>query len=237
MDPESFHLLMGALKTIAQVLKVNEEDSHALLSDDMLIWFRNLGFVKDERFKKACEGFESSAFIRAKLYRVYIYCWAINEAWCVGYNADDKVCVDLGTYDGKTVQIADRYMHGMLNWTLYDAFDHHPAQENKEKHGAALMQEVSARMPHAKVVSGTLPDSLLAHEKISFVHVDLNNAEAEISCLDKLWDAILDDGVILLDDYGWSKYQDSYDRHNAFFRSKGQSVLELPTGQGLVIKR
>lgn len=233
MDPESFNLLMGALKTIAQVLKVNEDDSHALLSDDMLIWFRNLGFVKDERFKKACEGFESSAFIRAKLYRVYTYCWAVDQATYLG-----GVAIDLGSYDAKTVQIANKYAPG-LRWYLFDAFEYHPSLGSKEKHGPDLVEEVRSRLPDATVVDGLLPWTLAPHviNPISFVHVDLNNGKTEVECLEMMYDYIVPGGVILLDDHGWSKFHDSYEGHTKFFQGRGQSVLEIPTGQGLVIKR
>ena len=42
--------------------------------------------------------------------------------------------------------------------------------------------------------------------------------------------------MIVLDDYGWIGYWEQYVEEKEFFESKGLSILELPTGQGLVIK-
>lgn len=214
-------------------LKPNRENSDAFACDDMILWFRNLGFLDDPEFQKACEGFESSSFIRAKLYRVYTYCWAVRTAY---QNSSSWHAVDLGTYDGKTVQIASRYCPEMT-WWLFDMFDHHPAIENKGKHSAALYEEVKERNKSAHVFPGLLPATLEHVEPlpIAFIHVDLNDGATEVACLEKLYDRVEKGGIILLDDYGWLRYKDSQNRHDAFFKSKGKTVLEMPTGQGMVI--
>ena len=43
--------------------------------------------------------------------------------------------------------------------------------------------------------------------------------------------------LLVLDDYGFVRYRDSQEREKAYFRAMGETVLELPTGQGLFIKR
>ena len=43
--------------------------------------------------------------------------------------------------------------------------------------------------------------------------------------------------MIVLDDYGWSLYRAQKQAEDAFFAERGYLVLELPTGQGLVVKR
>lgn len=72
---------------------------------------------------------------------------------------------------------------------------------------------------------------------IGFIHVDLNDGEIEVQCLEKLWGNVMSGGIILLDDFGWKKYESSYRAHQEFFKSKGQTVLEMPSGVGMVIKR
>lgn len=43
-------------------------------------------------------------------------------------------------------------------------------------------------------------------------------------------------GTIVLDDYGWLGYGDQKTVEDEFFAARGYQVLELPTGQGLLIK-
>lgn len=215
-------------------LDPNKKGSDALACDDMILWFRTLGFLDDPDFQRACEGFETSSFIRAKLYRIYTYCWAVRQAH---ESTGCYYAFDLGSYDGKTVQIADRYTDFKLTWSMFDMFEYHPAIENKGKHGVDLVNEVKERVRYAHVHPGLLPDTLEnePHGMIAFIHVDLNDGKTEISCLEWLYDRVAKGGVILLDDYGWVRYRESHDAHNAFFKSKGKAVLEMPTGQGLVI--
>ena len=43
--------------------------------------------------------------------------------------------------------------------------------------------------------------------------------------------------MIIFDDYGWIGYQDQQVQEKEFMKKHGLRILELPTGQGLVIKR
>jgi len=93
---------------------------------------------------------------------------------------------------------------------------------------------------NVKLVKGLLPNSLVESniriDSISFLHVDLNFYKAEIECLEYLWDKITDGGIILLDDFGNPGREVQMKSHLNFFTSKGQSILSLACGQGLIIK-
>jgi O-methyltransferase len=43
-------------------------------------------------------------------------------------------------------------------------------------------------------------------------------------------------GVIVFDDYGWWQYRTQKQAEDEFMRARGYDILELPTGQGLVVK-
>ena len=62
------------------------------------------------------------------------------------------------------------------------------------------------------------------------------NAETELSVLEFIYDRIAKGGIILFDDYGWSHYKDQQVKEKEFLEKRGQKTLELPTGQGLLIK-
>src|SRR5438270_272975 len=59
---------------------------------------------------------------------------------------------------------------------------------------------------------------------------------AEWAALDRLWDRIVSGGIVLLDDFGWAPQLPQTIGQLDFFRERGHEVLELPTGQGMVIK-
>lgn len=74
-------------------------------------------------------------------------------------------------------------------------------------------------------------------ERIAFAQLDLNVAEAEIACLERIYDRIVPSGIIVLDDYGFSRYHETHALEKRFFAQRGASALKVPTAQGLFVKR
>jgi O-methyltransferase len=101
------------------------------------------------------------------------------------------------------------------------------------------VRQVFARFPNVEIVQGIVPDTFpeACPEAISFLHLDMNSAASEIAALEHLYDLLSPGAMVVLDDYGWTGYGAQKQAEDAFFAAKGQSVLELPTGQGLVLKR
>jgi hypothetical protein len=95
-----------------------------------------------------------------------------------------------------------------------------------------------ARFPHVKVIRGFLPEALeiAMPERISFLHIDLNSPAAEIAVLNVLFDRVVPGGTVVFDDYGWQQFHRQREAEDRFMAERGHVILELPTGQGLVIK-
>jgi predicted O-methyltransferase YrrM len=87
-------------------------------------------------------------------------------------------------------------------------------------------------------VRGIVPDSFqtAVPEKIAFLHVDMNSATAELLALEHLFDRVSPGGMIVFDDFGWSCNVNQMKAELAFMNQRGHHILELPTGQGVVIK-
>lgn len=64
----------------------------------------------------------------------------------------------------------------------------------------------------------------------------MNNVQAEVAVLDALFERLLPGGMIIFDDYGWLGYQTLQQVVDAWFVGRAERILELPTGQGLLIK-
>jgi predicted O-methyltransferase YrrM len=92
---------------------------------------------------------------------------------------------------------------------------------------------------NVSVTRGKVPKVLaeIAPDSVAFLHLDMNNAEAERGALEVLFDRVSPGGMIVFDDYGWTGYRSQKVVADAFMRERGLHVLELPTGQGLVLKR
>jgi predicted O-methyltransferase YrrM len=90
-----------------------------------------------------------------------------------------------------------------------------------------------------ELVKGFIPDSFKDNcpEKIAYLHIDLNQAPAEIAALDHLFDRVVAGGIIILDNYEWSAYRPQKLAEDLWFEARKYRVMPLPTGQGLVIKR
>ena len=88
------------------------------------------------------------------------------------------------------------------------------------------------------ITKGNLPDTLKisSPQKIAFFHLDLNDLESEISTLELLFDRMVPGAILVLDDFGWLGYKNQCDQEKQWFEKKGYKVLEMPTGQGIVIK-
>ena len=94
-------------------------------------------------------------------------------------------------------------------------------------------------MSNVKVIKGVVPDVLYEHapEQIAFMHIDLNSPAAEIGALEILFPRMSSGAVLVFDDYGWKPFHKQKEAEDKFMQAQGYNILELPTGQGIVIKR
>ena len=185
----------------------------------------------------------------AKIWKVHTYCWACQSA--------DEVVgdfVECGVFRGLYSATMARYLDfGTVDRRLYlyDTYEGIPdagstANERRfntvydaEKDLYARVVERFSEYPNVDVIQGVIPGILdeKAPERIAFLHIDLNAAEAEVAALDILFDRVSDGGIVLLDDYGRGEQSALYYAHKKWFAARGYPILEIPTGQGLVIKR
>ena len=87
---------------------------------------------------------------------------------------------------------------------------------------------------------GNIPESFAVSENpdaIVWMHIDLNSANPTIAALDYFWPRMASGGVILFDDYSWPGYEDTRNLILAWVEDKDGTLLPLPTGQALYLKR
>jgi O-methyltransferase len=212
-------------------------------ADNLLTWGRNMSMLDDASFVAAWEGNVESASDQAIVWRRYVLACAAYH--CVQLDGDFVEC---GAYTGVGMKTIIDYLGGTAfpkTFWGYDVFEHDESMLNHAmpEHNAGLydrVREKFADYPQVRLVKGLIPAVFASDcpERIAYLHIDLNQAPAEIAALDHLFDRMVPGGILILDDYEWSGiYRDQKLAEDAWFDARQYRVMPLPTGQGLVIKR
>lgn len=247
-------LTLAPTARTAMLLRLVEElegsgMTQAFASEGMATWLKTLPFADDARFQALADA-------HAELLPIANWHWNLQTAvWAVrGARDVPGDFVELGVFKGHTTLFCADYV-GFQDWPkqwwLYDTFEGIPEDQvaagwervnqklYTDKFSFEEVRDRFARFPNIKVIKGRVPEILQegAPERIAFMHIDLNNAPAEIGALDALFDRVSPGGAILFDDYCWASARAQYDAENAWFAARGLQILPLPTGQGLFLKR
>jgi|GEM_PF-294603 len=232
--------------------------------DRMLTIDKAAGFMNEPAFKAAFERihgahqYDQYTSATTIAWRLHTLIWAARTA----LSLPDGDFVECGVFKGDMAWMVGEvtgFAKTGRQFHLYDSFEgFDPSQTtdedfpdlpgfltfaNKIYSAEGLWEGVRDRfqpLPHYHLHKGYLPGTLDRDgfpERIAYLHIDLNVASVEIACLDRLFDHVVPGGVIIFDDYGWKVYHRQKDAEDAFFAERGYHILELPTGQGLAVKR
>jgi predicted O-methyltransferase YrrM len=211
--------------------------------DNVILFERTLGFLRDKKFADACRRHAQNEQERSLTLRLNTLVWAASEALRVPGDF-----VECGVFRGFcSVVIADYLDFAAVHkeFYLYDTFTGippgyvdtdtaPPRWEDQYEFAAARF----AKFPNVRLIRGVVPDTFAQAipPSIAFLHIDMNSAKSEIAALDRLFERVSSGGIIIFDDYGWGRYIAQKVAEDAFMRERGHRILELPTGQGLLIK-
>lgn len=246
-DPKSMADIGQAENLIEQaVMPYNRRFFHSF---GFMTYDRNLGFADDARFMETVARHQHLFDISNWHWNLHVVLWAVKS--CLSVPGD---FIELGVYRGLTTGfIADylQFQNIEKKWFLYDIFSGMPKDLLNKDWNPGLYANVDPQKwyndvlerfkpyPNIQVIKGKVPDVLREKcpEKIAFIHIDLNSAPAEIAALEFLLDRVSPGGILLFDDFGWTASNQQNREENKFFNDRGYMVLEIPTGQGIVIKR
>jgi O-methyltransferase len=212
-------------------------------ADNFLTWGRNNSMLDDLKFVTAWQDNAESDADHAIVWRRYILA-------CAGYHCAQLSgdFVECGAYKGVGIKTVIDYLGGKefgKTFWGYDLFEHDASMAHlaMPEHGPELFQEVKKKFEDyecVNLIKGEIPDVFEGNspKKIAYLHIDLNEAPAEIAALDCLFDRVVPSGMVILDDYEWAgAYRAQKLAEDPWFESRGYRVMPLPTGQGLVLKR
>jgi len=211
-------------------------------ADNTICWNKNYSFFRDKYFIDFVNNKENPIVERSIIWRTYILLHFAKK--CLNIEAD---FIELGCHTGGTAQHMvdtqdfaaankDLYLYDLFEWNEGDQHTRFAAHEN-----ATMYEDVCARFkaqPFVKVIKGAVPDSFAdgLPDKIAFAHIDMNQPTPEVGALKFILPRLADHGVIIFDDYGWWFYSAQKRYIDPVLAEHGLDVVELPTGQGLLIK-
>jgi hypothetical protein len=219
------------------------------VGDGLATWLKIQPFADDGRFLDLVDAHADLLPIANWHWNLLAPLWAVQI--CRDVPGD---FVELGVFKGHTTLFCADYVafqEWPKTWWLYDTFEGIPEDQRapgwdrlnaRAYEGAFSFEEVAERFipfPNIRLVRGRVPEVLAEQspKQIAFLHMDLNNAPAEIAALDALFDRVSVGGVVLFDDYCWANARAQHDAEKAWFEARGLSILPMATGQGLFVKQ
>lgn len=212
-------------------------------ADNLFTWARNNSMLDDEAFMRAWAANAETDVEKAIIWRRYILACAAYH--CLQLEGDFVEC---GAYTGTAVKTVIDYIGAEAftpTFWLYDLFEHDAGMQHHAmpEHGPGLYERVRNRFrdyPQVRIFQGNIPEVFEGRSPatIAYLHIDLNEATAEIAALEALFERVVPGGIVILDDYEWAGlYRAQKLREDPWFDARRYRVFPLPTGQGFVIKR
>jgi len=230
--------VLGLMKAAASQISAGYH-----FADNFLTWGRNNSMLDDEAFVMAWQSNVESDADKAIVWRRYVLA-------CAGYHCVqlDGDFVECGAYTGVGIKTVIDYLGGPSfpkTFWGYDLFEHDKSMGHHAmpEHGPQLFDLVCKKFDaydNVRILKGEIPAVFAGNSpgKIAYLHIDLNEAPAELAALEHLFDRVVPAGLIILDDYEWAlSYRGQKLAEDPWFEARGYRVMPLPTGQGLVIKR
>ena len=247
------------LKTLTGLRKLltNAPYSYTYAADGLAVRKKFVPFIGDEKFATAWKETTDVNDVHWDgetpdiRWRCHVCAWAASS--CLNLEGDfAEFGVNTGILSSMVLKLIDFEGSGK-KFYLFDTFQGIPedmataaeAEHTKEMNEKLYANDVlgvakSVFAPYSGIefAVGRLPETIEPSgiKKIAYASIDLNSAVAEMAVAAEIWDRMTAGGMIVLDDYGFNRHQDQNQAWNEFAKSKGRTILALPTGQGILMR-
>lgn len=238
----------------SQVIDHSHYSGPITYDTDSITTSNNSDFTKEPRFAKAyAEAVKTKKGVGISLqWRTYILCWLADHVKHL--EGDFVECgVDTGAYSRAVVEYVDfkkldkkLYLMDTFEGLVGDLVTEEELKAGIEKYmdkykTKNLYENVKETFKefNTEVIKGMIPDTLprCDAKKICYLSIDMNCVAPEIAAAEYFWDKVVPGGVIILDDYGFPAHILQKKAFDEFALRKNISILSLPTGQGIIIKK
>jgi len=240
------HMLsrMG-IRIIRQNKGVDQYESDGLQS------VHNHNFLRDEVFQLALKrGLQADPNLGFMTWRLHVALWAARHASSIP--GDFVECgVNRGFLSSAIMSSLD-WNRLNRSFFLFDTFqgiatEFLSAEEIKSgrlDHNrlfSECFEDVErnfAEFQRVQLVRGRVPETLATVDigKVAYLSIDMNCAQADAAAFEHFWPRLVPGAVILLDDYAYHGFEETYSCFNRLASRYHVPILSLPTGQGLILK-
>jgi hypothetical protein len=211
-------------------------------ADNLITWNRNLSFLREQFYVDGLNSDQADAVEKSIVWRRYILLYFAGLASHV-----EGDFLELGCHTGFTAMELLRridlaalgkhyYLYDLFRWQDGDSHVRLKGHKNPNMYEDTVAQ--FAPWPNVHVIRGSVPESFAQGfpDKIAFAHIDMNNPAPEAGALHHVLPRLSSRGCIVFDDYGWWGYSRQKVALDPIIAAHGLGVVELPTGQALLIK-
>ena len=212
-------------------------------ADNVVTWNRNLSFLRDDFFIDRLRSDSNTLVEKSTVWRTYILLYFAEAAAKVPGDF-----VELGCYTGHTASevlrkidlkaLGKRYfLYDLFSWDEGD--EHTPLQAHQDPDMYKKVVKRFEDFDFVTVIKGSVPESFeqAFPETIAFAHIDMNHPDPESGALRAVLPRLSPGGAVVFDDYGWFGYCKQKLALDPIAEELAQlRILELPTGQGLLLK-
>ena len=259
------YFIMNSKMRVVQVIPKHGYVDDGLMSNHVTDFLYDEKFMNAYKEGKKTGALKNMAdSIRSELYsgdihyRAYIACYFAK--YCSKLDGDFVECgVGKGLLS-KTIVSYLNFAKINKNFFLFDTFEGIPIHQGKDceienmnflnkiyyndysgKEGNYYNDvcKTFSNYPNVKIIKGIIPESFkdISINKVSYLHIDMDNAFAEVEAIKFFWNKIINYGIILLNDYAYGEeFSEQKRSWDEFIKDKNHEILTLPTGQGLIIK-
>lgn len=103
----------------------------------------------------------------------------------------------------------------------------------------SVIRKNLAEFSNVEYYRGWVPErfSEVADRRFAFVHIDVDLYQPTLDTLQFFYPRLEPQGMIICDDYGFTSCPGAYRAMQEYMRDKPETVIHLPTGQGMIIKQ
>jgi O-methyltransferase len=155
---------------------------------------------------------------------------------------------EIGVYRGGTAYLLAHILSGPTRHLhLFDTFSGMPSVDpGMDLHSAGDFRDTSlndvrtclSKYSDVHIHPGFFPQTAtpVADKSFCFVHVDVDIHQSVLDCCAFFYPRLVQGGMMLFDDYGWSSCPGAKLAVDAFFADKPEFPCYLPTGQAFVVR-
>ncbi len=214
------------------------------ISDGMLLWGREIGWVNNSNLMEAIQFASPNDEELRIIWRTHILTWSALQTRTV-----EGDFFEFGCFRGFSACVVREFCRDLFlgdsgrEYFWFDLFESKPNDKPRKMNHSDSQKMAMNRaksFDDTHVIKGDVRATYLNNpsqlsRKVAFAHFDLNNFEIEYLLLKQVLSQSQKGTVLVFDDYAMTPFSKQNIEYRELLNKLSIPILELPTGQGVVI--